>query len=167
MRYSVVPIEERHIAEFHQALDLVAREKKYLAFLEAPPMERTREFVLGNIKGRNPQFVVEVEGRVVGWCDVIRNSGQSRQHSGVLGVALLPEYRGHRIGRELMRRTIEEAWSEGFTRIELTVRESNANAIALYRSLGFETEGIRRNGSRIEGEYENLVAMSLLNGNAV
>lgn len=167
MRYNVVPIEERHVVEFHQALDRVAREKKYLAFLEAPPIERTREFVLANIKGRNPQFVAEVEGRVVGWCDVIRNSGQSRQHSGVLGVALLPEYRGQKIGRELMRRTIEEAWSEGFTRIELTVRESNANAIALYRSLGFETEGIRRNGSRIDGNYENLVAMSLLNGNAV
>lgn len=163
MKYSIAPIEERHIEGFHKALDFVAREKKYLAFLEAPPIEKTREFVLGNIRGKNPQFVVVADDRVVGWCDVIRNSGQSRQHSGVLGVALLPEFRGNGIGRELMKRTIEAAWTQGFTRIELTVRESNANAIALYKRLGFEMEGIRRNASRIDGAYENLVSMALLN----
>jgi ribosomal protein S18 acetylase RimI-like enzyme len=167
LKYSIAPIEERHIEGFHQALDFVAREKKYLAFLEAPPLQRTRQFVLANINDGNPQFVVLADERIVGWCDVIRNSGQSRQHSGVLGVALLPEYRGNGIGRELLKRTINAAWSQGFTRIELTVREINANAIALYKSLGFANEGIRRNASRVDGKYENLVSMALLNGNAV
>jgi len=61
-----------------------------------------------------------------------------------------------------MRRTIDAAFAFGLTRIELTVREGNLNAIALYKSLGFEAEGMHRMAVRIEGEYENLYSMALL-----
>ena len=61
-----------------------------------------------------------------------------------------------------MRATIDAAWRRGFTRIELTVRVDNANAIALYRSLGFEDERVRRNAFRIDGKYTNLISMALL-----
>ncbi len=46
MPVDIVPIEESHIDGFHRALDFVARERRYLAYLEAPPPERTRAFVL-------------------------------------------------------------------------------------------------------------------------
>jgi ribosomal protein S18 acetylase RimI-like enzyme len=46
----------------------------------------------------------------------------------------------------------------------LTVRERNVNAIALYKSLGFEVEGLHRNAVRIEGQYENLYSMALVRG---
>jgi len=46
-----------------------------------------------------------------------------------------------------MQRTIDAAFAFGLTRIELTVSEGNANAIALYKSLGFEIEGLHRNAS--------------------
>ena len=50
----IVPIAESHIEGFHRDLDIVALERRYLAFLEAPPIESTRAFVLGNIKRREP-----------------------------------------------------------------------------------------------------------------
>jgi hypothetical protein len=69
----IVPIAQGHIDGFHRALDIVARERRYLAFLEAPPIEATRTFVLDNIKRGYPQFVaVSSNGEVVGWCDVRR-----------------------------------------------------------------------------------------------
>ena len=74
----------------------------------------------------------------------------------------MPEFRGKGIGRQLMRRTIDAAFAFGLTRIELTVREGNSNAIALYKSLGFEIEGLHRNAVCIEGRYENLYSMALL-----
>ena len=83
-------------------------------------------------------------------------------HCGTLGVGLLPEFRGKGIGRQLMRRTIDAAFAFGLTRIELTVREGNAKAIGLYKSLGFEMEGLHRNAVFIEGQYENLRSMALL-----
>ncbi len=166
MRYGIVAISESHVEGFHAALDRVAREKRYLALLEAPPMEDTRKFVLENIRSGNPQFVAVVDGLVVGWCDVVRSPREIARHCGTLGVALIPEYRRAGLGRRLMQAAIAAAWARQFTRIELTVREDNAIAIALYKRLGFELEGLRRNAYRVDGRYENVLSMALLKDNA-
>jgi RimJ/RimL family protein N-acetyltransferase len=159
----IVPIAAEHVAGFRAAVDWVARERKYLAFLEAPPLEDVTRFVLDNIEHGYPQFVVVSAGAVVGWCDVIPNRSRViYSHSGTLGVGLLPEFRGKGIGRQLMQRTIDAAVAFGLTRIELTVREGNVNAIARYKRLGFEAEGLHRNAVCIEGQYENLCSMALL-----
>jgi RimJ/RimL family protein N-acetyltransferase len=161
--YKIVPIAEEHISGFRAAVDFVARERKYLAHLEAPPLEETKRYILRNIEHGYPHFVVLSAATVVGWCDVLPNRSRViYSHSGTLGIGLLPEYRGKGIGRQLMRRTIDAAFAFGLTRIELTVREANANAIALYKSLGFEIEGLHRNAVCIEGQYENLHSMALL-----
>ncbi len=163
--FEIVRIAEEYIPSFREAVDVVAREKKYLALLEAPPLEDTRRFVLKNIEERHPQFVVLNANTVVGWCDVIPNYTRVvYAHCGTLGVGLLPQFRGKGIGRKLIQRTIDAAFECGITRIELTVRERNVNAIALYKSLGFEVEGLHRNAVRIEGQYENLYSMVLVRG---
>jgi ribosomal protein S18 acetylase RimI-like enzyme len=165
MSPQIVPIAEEHIPGFREAVVVVARERRFLAFLEAPPLEGTRQFVLRNIERGYPQFVVLSARTVVGWCDVIPNVTRAVYvHSGTLGVGVLPAYRGKGIGRKLMQRTIDAAFEFGMTRIELTVRENNTNAISLYKSLGFEVEGFHRNAVRIEGQYENLYSMALVRG---
>jgi ribosomal protein S18 acetylase RimI-like enzyme len=77
-------------------------------------------------------------------------------------MGLLPKYRGRGIGRNLIRRSIDAALALGLTRIDLTVRESNVNAIALYKAVGFETEGVHRKAVRIEGRYENVLSMAFV-----
>jgi ribosomal protein S18 acetylase RimI-like enzyme len=157
------PIAEDHIPGFREALDAVAREQKFLSFLEAPPLEQMRHFVLNNIKEGYPQFVVLVDNEIAGWCDVLPNARRTvYAHCGTLGMGLLPKYRGQGIGRKLVQRALDAALAFGITRIELTVRETNINAIALYRNLGFETEGLHRNAVRIEGRYENTLSMALV-----
>ena len=161
--YQIVPIAEQHIPGFCATVDVVARERKYLAFLEAPPLEDVTGFVRGNMERGYPQFVVLSRRMVAGWCDVIPNRSRViYSHGGTLGIGLLPDFRGRGIGRQLMQRAIDAAFAFGLTRIELTVREGNVNAIALYKSLGFETEGLHRNAVCIEGQYENLYSMALL-----
>ncbi|MBO0735621.1 MAG: GNAT family N-acetyltransferase [Alphaproteobacteria bacterium] len=163
MTFTIIPIAENHIPGFHAAVDAVAHERKFLAFLEAPPLDQTTKFVLDNIALKNPQFVVLSGSGVVGWCDVIRNTSRRvYSHRGTLGIGLLPEYRGRGIGRLLMRTTIDAAWQCGMTRIDLTVRGHNANAIGLYKSLGFEMEGRQRNAVRVDGQYEDVFAMALV-----
>jgi GNAT superfamily N-acetyltransferase len=118
--FEIVPIAAEHIESFHRALDFVARERRYLAFLEAPPLEETREFVLGMIKSGYPQWVVLSAGEVVGWCDVTPKSRPIYARGGVLGVALLPPFRGQGIGKRLILRTLEAARAFGLLRVELT-----------------------------------------------
>jgi ribosomal protein S18 acetylase RimI-like enzyme len=158
----IVPIAADHIESFHRALDFVARERRYLAFLEAPPLEATRAFVLDMIKHGQPQWVALSAGEVVGWCDVTPKTRPIYAHGGVLGIALLPPFRGQRIGKRLILRTLEAARAFGLSRVELTVRENNASAIALYKRVGFDVEGLQRRAVRVDGVYEDVVCMALL-----
>ena len=61
-----------------------------------------------------------------------------------------------------MRYTIATAWSRGLHRIELTVRDDNAIARALYERFGFEQEGVQRRSMRVDGHYHDCLAMALL-----
>jgi len=58
----IVPISPAHIDSFHRALDFVARERSYLALLEAPPMEEFRSFVQNIVSRGCPQFVALSDG---------------------------------------------------------------------------------------------------------
>ena len=158
----ILPIEEHHIEAFRAVVDSVSRERRFLGHLEAPSIEQTRAFVRGNIERGHPQFVALIAERLVGWCDVIPKSLSMKAHSGVLGIGIENGFRGRGIGETLMRTTIAAARRAGLTRIELTVRASNANAIALHRKLGFVEEGRARNAVRIDGAYEDCLSMALL-----
>lgn len=158
----IVPIAQDHIESFHRALDFVARERHYLAFLEAPSFESTQAFVLNNIKHGYPQLVAVSAGQVMGWCDVVPNPRPIYAHVGVLGIALLPEFRRQGIGGRLIRQTLGAARDFGLRRVELTVRESNVVAIELYKKVGFATEGLQRNRILVDGAYENLILMGML-----
>ncbi|WP_422087862.1 GNAT family N-acetyltransferase [Variovorax sp.] len=158
----VVPTAESHFESLHRALDVVAREHKYLALTEAPPLAQSMAFYRNVIASDFPHFVAVDGDRVVGWCDVSPVFGHSRAHIGVLGIALLPEARGQGLGARLLQAAIDKSWARGLTRIALNVRADNLNAKALYERLGFEHEGIVRRASLIDGVYHDAHAMALL-----
>jgi putative acetyltransferase len=163
MTHSVVATEERHFESLHKALDIVAREKKYLAQTQAPPLAQSIAFYRNVLARGFPHFVaVDGSGKVVGWCDVSPVFGNSRAHIGILGIALLPEARGLGLGAQLLQAAIDKSWSCGLTRIELAVRADNLNAKALYERLGFEHEGLARRASLIDGIYHDAFKMALL-----
>ncbi|RTQ35191.1 N-acetyltransferase [Variovorax gossypii] len=162
MNCTVEPTAEPHFESLHRALDVVAREQKYLALTQAPPLAQSIDFYRGLIAGGFPHFVALDGDRVVGWCDVSPVFGHSRAHVGVLGIALLPEARGRGLGRRLLQAAIDKSWERGLTRIELSVRTDNANARALYERLGFEHEGLLRRTTLVDGNYHDSYAMALL-----
>jgi ribosomal protein S18 acetylase RimI-like enzyme len=160
--FRVVPMSEEYIDGFHEVLDGVARERRYLTFLEAPPLEEARRFVRRNIREGYVQHVALVEDKVVGWCDALPIDRPTRAHTGILGIGVLAEFRGRGIGTALIRETLKKARASGLTRIELSVREGNASVIGLYERFGFVHEGVQRKAIRMDGMYENLICMGLL-----
>ena len=159
---TIVPLGDDHIAGFRDAVDLVAREKRYLAMLEAPPLEDCRAYVLDMRRRGFPQYAALCEGRVVGWCDISPVERAVHAHCGTLGIGVIDGYRGRGVGSRLLEIALDRARAIGLTRIELGVRERNAPAIALYEKFGFVSEGLRRNAVRVGGEYENVIAMAKL-----
>ena len=162
MNYEIVPIEVKHINGFWTAVDSVAREHLYLSFLEGPPIESAKKFVLDQINNNWPQVVAVHDGTVIGWCDISPLDRPVFEHIGSLGIGVLAPYRELGIGRALLKAALQSAKSKGLTRIELTVREKNTRAINLYEQFGFVREGIHKNGVCINGNYENHVFMALL-----
>jgi len=162
MTVTIEPTTPDHIERFHRTLDVVARERKYLAFLEAPPLASTRAFVLANLARGAPQFVAIADGEVVGWCDITPIDRPIYAHCGTLGMGLLPEMRGLGHGRALIETALADAPRVGLTRVELTVHASNTRAAALYERVGFRREGIKHKGLRIDGVYGDVIMMARL-----
>src|SRR5258708_39320851 len=102
VKYRIVPTREVHIKSLNKALDRVAREKKYISFLKAPPLAESRKYFRGNIKDRNPQFVALAGEEVIGWCDITRLPRDTPRHSGVPGIALVPASPDPGIGSALL-----------------------------------------------------------------
>jgi RimJ/RimL family protein N-acetyltransferase len=149
-------------AAFRACLDAVARERRYLALVEAPPIEQVRGFLAAALARGAVQFLALSDGEVVGWCDVTPRDWEGYRHCGTLGMGVLPAYRGRGLGRELLRRTLEAARERGIERVELEVHASNEAAIGLYLRHGFEREGVKRRGRILDGRAEDILCMAWL-----
>lgn len=161
MTISIEPLAERHFAGLYRAFNRVAREGRWLAFLQAPPEAACFDFYRSVIERGLCHFVA-VEDDVVGWCDVLPVVGDTRAHVGQLGMGLVAEARGKGIGRGLLEKTMAKAWTAGFRRIQLAVRTDNQRAIALYERFGFVIEGCFRRDIRVGDEYFDGYGMALL-----
>jgi ribosomal protein S18 acetylase RimI-like enzyme len=154
----IVPIGRQHIAGFHAALDGVAKERRYLAMLEAPSFSRTRRFVLDSLQAGAVHVVAVADDKVVGWCDLRPKAAPTLRHTAVLGMGIVAAYRGHGIGSRLLATALELALARAIRRSELIVRSDNAPAIALYRRFGFVDEGTCRNYMSVDGvDYDALL----------
>jgi len=162
MGIAIVPIERRHIAGFREVLDAVARERRWLAFLEAPALPRIRRFVQNGLRNGMVHFVAVDGGRVVGWCDVSPKAHEALRHVGALGMGVAATHRGQGLGSALLRATLAAAGAQGLTRIELIVRADNVAAIALYRRFDFELEGRLRGYLRLDGQEYDALQMARL-----
>jgi GNAT superfamily N-acetyltransferase len=114
MTLSIEPVAEAHFQGVRAALDAVAREKRFLAFTQAPSEEEAFAFYRSVIAGAGCQLVALVDGQVVGWCDILPTHGEARSHVATLGIGLIPSARGRGIGAKLIQATIAAAWSRGF-----------------------------------------------------
>jgi len=86
-----------------------------------------------------------------------------RRHAAMIGISVIAEAQGRGVGTALMRALCDYAdrWM-GVLRIELTVYDDNARAIALYRKFGFEIEGRHRGYALRDGRYVDALTMARL-----
>ncbi len=162
MSYPVLPIELRHIDTFGDCVGEVARERRYLAIIEAFPPEQNALWVAVNRARGNPLMVALDSDRVIGWCEIRREILPGRGHTGLLGIGVRQPYRGAGLGRRLIEAALADAWARAFERIELWVRAPNRAAIALYEKVGFIEEGRRRDAVRLDDGPEDELLMALM-----
>ena len=133
-----------------------------MALVEAPPLAAVREFVLRNLNDGAPHLIAVDDQSVVGWCDIVPDVRESARRCARLGMGVDPDYRGRGIGSQLLEAALAAARERGLERIELQVLESNQVAVRLYKRFGFQQDGLLKNARKLDGQYENKIAMSLL-----
>ncbi len=112
-----------------------------------------------------PNSVVLVAGigdELAGYVEAEGGSYLRNRHSATLVVGVRRRFAGRGLGRALMQAVIDWAESAGVNRLELTVMVHNTTAIALYRSLGFVEEGLRRRSLIVGGVAVDELAMARL-----
>lgn len=161
-KIQIKPLSGEEIEGFHACLDAVARERKYLGLTEAPPIERTREWLRKGMERGEIRLIALDGTKIVGWCDIGVSEREGFTHSGRLGMGVLKEYRGQGIGSRLLEETLSEARDRGLERIELDVYASNIPAIRLYEKFAFQVEGRKRKARKLDGNYDDLIVMAIL-----
>ncbi|WP_110113916.1 ribosomal protein S18-alanine N-acetyltransferase [Bacillus sp. CGMCC 1.16541] len=93
----------------------------------------------------NNQFstyiVMEENEQIIGYCGTWIIVDEVH----ITNIALLPSYRGKGLGELLLRNVINVVKEMGAQSMTLEVRVSNYTAQSLYRKLGFQPGGTRRN----------------------
>lgn len=115
---------------------------------DLPSRDRYAQRMLTRLE-REVLWVAELDGRVVAEGTVDRLRPSLVSHVGSLGIGVHPDAQGLGLGRALTAAIVDAARQAGIVRLELYVRGDNARAIALYRSLGFERESIRKRFVRL------------------
>ncbi len=151
-----------HIQGIQSAFAAVAREGRYFSSSEALAIDHFAPWMERNLHGTFPQIVALDGDAVIGWSIVCSNDQPFLRHCGTLFIGLLPDWRGHGIGGQMLAASLDGARRGGLTRIELEVYEDNHNAIALYRRMGFKVEGLKPRAHLIGTDYRDVVCMGQL-----
>ena len=99
-------------------------------------------------------FVADEAGEILGYCGFLFVLDEAE----IPNVCVKSSARKQGVGKKMMNALIEEAKKLGISTLFLEVRESNVAARALYKSLGFAEDGIRKNF--YEQPIEHAILMS-------
>jgi L-phenylalanine/L-methionine N-acetyltransferase len=130
-------------------------------------VSKSEEFIKG-LTENDHLLVVEVEEngikKVVGVSGLHVNRNPRLRHSAGLGILVHADYQGKGIGTALLNKLLDLAdkWLM-LVRVELTAFVENESAVKLYKSLGFEIEGIRKYGGIRDGKYADEYLMARYN----
>jgi ribosomal protein S18 acetylase RimI-like enzyme len=93
--------------------------------------------------------------KLIGMCGFFREKGLKTRHKArVWGVYVTSQSRGKGLGRSLLQALLDRAATiDGVDQILLSVATTQSPAIALYRSLGFQSYGCEPRALKVGGQF--------------
>ena len=112
---------------------------------------------------RRLQLVALHSGEVIGQLGLQQYLRVRQAHVGTFGMGVATAWQGKGVGSRLLKAALDVAdnWMN-LHRVELTVFADNQAAQRLYRSFGFEVEGVLRDYALRDGVYVDTVSMARL-----
>jgi len=107
----------------------------------------------------------EIDREVVGTVGFYQEKKTKQKHiANIVGVYVLPEYRGKKVGYQLLMKVLEEIKKNKKIRVvQLGVVDTQKKALEIYKSLGFVEVGKLKYAVSVDGKYfdEYLMQMYL------
>ncbi|WP_252179494.1 GNAT family N-acetyltransferase [Endozoicomonas sp. 4G] len=128
-------------------------------------IEQQRNIISGFSDSESKTMLVAIDSgsdEIAGFTVGIGNELSRNKHTVYCVIGVLQKFTGKGFGKTLLKSLELWAKENGIHRIELTVMEHNTRAISLYKSFGFEVEGVKRKSLKVNGDYVNELYMSKL-----
>ena len=107
-------------------------------------------------------FIAEVDGTILGYLLLKSENLARTSHRATIAIGVHSSSRGKGVGTQLFDYISDYAKAQQLHRLELTVIENNDQAVHLYKKMGFEVEGVKRDSLLIKGQFANEYYMSKL-----
>ncbi len=118
------------------------------------PPENQLKMIEGIKKKDNSTILVaEAEKELIGYMFILGGGARRQRHTAYIVVGVLEEYRGRGIGTKLFNEMDKWASNKNIHRLELTVVIDNTAGVVLYKKMGFEIEGIKKDSLLINDEF--------------
>ncbi|WP_332645328.1 GNAT family N-acetyltransferase [Lysinibacillus sp. 54212] len=113
-------------------------------------------------KVKSAIFVAQHDDEVVGYLIVQGDQPSRIAHRAYIVIGIVSSFRGKGIGKALFQHAEEWAKGQGIHRLELTVIKHNEAAFNLYKKMGYEVEGTKRDSLLVDGSYVDEYYMAKL-----
>lgn len=135
------------------AIHAIYMDDGVIPFLGVDPMPKDAfSKVLESLVGGGNFYVVEDQGRVLGFYRISRHEGRAR-HVAYLGTfAVAPAAQGTGLAAAIVKSVVETLKADGVLRVELMLEADNPRALKFYQKLGFEHEGTLRAAYKRAGQ---------------
>ncbi|MFC4552245.1 MULTISPECIES: GNAT family N-acetyltransferase [Halorussus] len=162
VEFTIRPARQEDLSGIVGAIRRVAEQGSYIvAESVADEVDHDEALLRHNEIESRMFFVATVGEEVVGWVHLHAPELEKLAHTAELTVGVLEDYRGHGIGSHLLARGLEWAASNGLEKVYQSVPSTNQDAIDFLTAHGWETEAVRENHYKIDGEYVDEVMMAV------
>ena len=107
-------------------------------------------------------FIAQENDEILGYLMLKSEQLMRTSHRAAIAIGVHSKSRGKGVGTQLFEYVSNWAKQQNLHRLELTVIEHNEQAVHLYKKMGFEVEGIKRDSLFINDQYVNELYMSKL-----
>jgi ribosomal protein S18 acetylase RimI-like enzyme len=161
--FTIRPARQEDLSGIVGAIRRVAEEGSYIvAESVADEIDHDEALLRHNEVESRMFFVATVGDDVVGWVHLYAPELDKLSHTAELTVGVLDDYRGNGIGSHLLERGLEWAGSNGYEKVYNSVPSANSDAIEFLANHGWETEAVRENHYKIDGEHVDEVMMAVV-----
>lgn len=148
----VVPEDAAKLVQLRQSL---SAETDFMLYgngeYNSTEQEVASQIVRASQPPTNRNLVAEHDDTLVAFLAVIGSQVPRTRHAAYLALGVLRTWWGRGVATDLLKEVLRWAPTVGVSRLELSVMTTNTRAIALYKYLGFEFEGLRHRAYMING----------------